>query len=271
MNPEISKIMSVVQKSVEQTKEGELSLTENLANFCKEAAFNLEEINRSVEWANTLTQLKLFKSGASKTEEFNIADPKKVKDLIFKEASTEVEKEASMFAKYPDLHQTLIKSASCRPAKTRITLSDYPKNSNDLVKKAYTIIGKLKSEHEEAQLEKQKAEDRFYSGMLKIASNLNKIYSEDFSVFEQCALDSIGTKCSKYIDNLEKMSGANNKRVLNYKSKKLITRSENVQLLKDAMANCELISVYSDVLKKTSSTIEECNERLANYARSRTA
>lgn len=267
MNPEITKIMGVVQRAVNLSKEGSGSLNENLAEFCKEAGFNAEEIKRAAEWSNTLNQLKLYKAGADKTTEFDVADAEVVTSMIFKEASpSDLEKESS-YADHPDLYYSLKKKAGAKEITTKGTLSDYKAYSPDLVKQAYLKVSQLKEQHRTAQGEKVLAEDRFYNKMTKIASNLDRLYSESFAEFEQGARDALGQRADSYLNVLEKMAGANNKRLLNYTPKNIITRSENVELLKEAMANCNLVAVFNNVSSRTEQAIDSCNERLATYAR----
>lgn len=266
MNPEISKIIGIVKQAVKDYSEGKGSLTRNLATLCKEANFNNHEVNRAVEWANTLTQLQLFKSSSDRTVEFELADPREVSKEIFPEESEEVFKEAS-YLKYPDLITYLEKSSSVSKTPTKLKMSDYPVSSNELMKKAMACVDSLDRQKSFAVDEQLLATTRFQDKLYKIASNLGRLYSEDFTDFEQSSRDHLGDKCLPYLSVIQKMASSNNKRLLNYTPKKVIKSSENTTLLKEAIANSQLAALYKEAASIADKAVTNCKSRIDEYVR----
>jgi len=261
-NPEITKLMAIAKDAVSRKKNDDSQdINKIVADLSKTAALNQEEINRVVEWTNTLKQLRSFKSSMDKTAEFDVADSKKVRTLIYGE---ELEKESKSYKFNSSLYNLKKKASVSGP--TKIPYSQYPVEGESLVKQAVQESSKLEGLLKQAHLEKFSAERNFLSGMQKIAKNLDKHYSESFSEFEQSARDHLGSKSLPYVSMLEKMARNNSERLLNYKPKNVIKESENTELLKSAIANAKLYQVFNELKKYAEDIQSGWNQRLGSYA-----
>lgn len=255
--------MGIAKKAIlESSSEEEINKT--LAELSKEAALNVEEIARVVEWTNTLKQLKLFKEAKDKTEEFPVADASEIKNLIYGEQDLEKESYFNDPYKLPE-NLDLTKSASLKTSHRPIRKSNYPLYKPDLVKQAYTHIDRAKKVEVEAKVERDIAETKFYGSMMKIARNLDNLYSERFSEFEQASRDAYGNKVLPLLEQLSKMARANNERLLNYTPKNVIKETENLKLLKEAVTNMVVYECFEDVQKYASTQAEEWKDRIASY------
>lgn len=258
--------MGIVKEAIHQSKDDGSDFNSVIAELSKKASLNIEEINRVVEWTNTLKQLKLFKSGADKTKEFSVADAEEVKKNIY---GDELKKESSYkhLDKYTLPEGNLTKEAHVQRSRgyQKIVASAYPEDSNELLKIAFARIDESKQLKKEAQVEKQIAQDRYYNSMVKIAENLNMHYSERFSEFEQSARDMFGNKALPYLNVLEKMARANCERLLNYKPKNVIKDSDNTSLLKEAMVNKKLYQAYSNVEDYADQVTDNFTKRIKRY------
>ena len=272
MNPEITKLMGIVKRALAEASPEGTDLNPVIAKLSKEASLNMQEINRVVEWTNTLKQLKLFKKASDKTIEFDVASPKEVKRIIYGEDSSMV-KEASAYnldKKY-NLPENInlkyfTKEASYSPP-SKSSLSDYPIMRNEVTRKAYAEIDKIAACKKEAEVEKHIAKDRFMTCMTKIASNLDMHYSEKFSEFEQAAYDSFGRTAIGHVNTIQKMARVNNERLLNYTPKNVIKETENISLLKRAMDNQKLYQVYTQAEEAASNVQRNWNKRISDYGR----
>lgn len=258
MNPESQKILSLVKEAISLSKE-EDDLNKILANLSKKAELNPEEINRVVELTNTLKQLSLFKTSEDKTSEFNMADSKEIKNLIYGEKPLE-----KISRDEYSLEETFYKKASYTP-KVKGTYSDYKVDRNTLVKKAYENRDKLSNILEETLVSKHHAQDTYYSSLLKLAENLDKHSSELFSEFEIDAQNTFGSEITPYIDALEKLAKVNNKRALKISSKNVIKTSDNISLLKTAMVNRQLYLSMSSAEKNIKGVKTSWDRKIREY------
>lgn len=241
MSQEVVRLMSLVKEAVDIiSKDKSRDINDVLAGLCKKAELNPQEMNRVVEFSNTLRQLKLFKTAEDKTAEFDIADCKKIKEKIYGEAP--IVKEASEDEYL--ISRSLTKAASFRGS-TVVSKSDYAKNSNELIKKAFSQIEILQNEITRSKLEREEAEDNFRNNLFKIAENLDKHGSENFSDFEINAKSAFGKEVEPYLNLITKVANNNNSRALNFVKKNVIKNSENLNLLKSAMVNKELYNFHT--------------------------
>jgi hypothetical protein len=247
MNQEIQKLMGLVKRAIAEARNDGSDLDKIIAGLAKEAALNVEEINRVVEWTNTLKQLKLFKAAEDKTTEFHVADAGNIRRIIYGEEITK-ESDYSAREKYllPDMDLMKTAHVTQKPAPI-LPASEYPECSNELFKLAYAEVDKAKHAVKEARVEKASAEDKYYRALWKIAQNLNKMYSEDFSEFEQAARDTMGNSILPHLNVLEKMATNNSQRLLNYSPKNVINNSENLSLLKEAMVHRKLYQTFDAI------------------------
>ena len=234
------KLMSIVKDANSRVDKGGEGINEVLAELCKSATLNREEISRVVEWSNTLKQLSLFKKADDKTGEFEVADSNQVHKKIFGEP---LEKE-SKHLQVGIGDRDLTKVASCEGTGNRIKLSEYDKDSNLLAKQAYAAIDQLKHLESEAELSCLSSKNKYRDSMIKLAYKLDLHGSETFREFEQSARDNFGDQSLDYLDALEKAARCNNKRLLNYSTKHVTKNSENLDLLKTAIVQSQLYGVY---------------------------
>tara|TARA_Y100000593_G_C4281536_1_gene323058 strand:- start:479 stop:1270 length:792 start_codon:yes stop_codon:yes gene_type:complete len=260
MNTEAQKIVSLVKEAVALSKK-DGDLNKAVAEISKKADLNPEEINRMVELTNTVQQLHLFKTSEDKTSEFEVADPKIVKELIYGE---EVRKEASSRDEFSSLSKVASTSYS---GKVKGTYSDYPVDRNELVKEAYDNIKRLDLLLEEVMDSKNSAENEYFSSIIKLAEDLDKHTSEKFSEFEINATNSLGEVAAPYLDALEKLAKVNNKRALNIPDKNVIKNSNNLSLLKAAVANKMLYSSMEEAESKIREVRSSWDRRLGEYGR----
>jgi hypothetical protein len=238
-NPEAVKLMRLAKKAVSIRESSDKSFNEIIAGLAKEASLNSEEVNRVVEWTNTIKMLSLYKSGSDKTVEFEVADPKEINGLIHKEAAVKVDDFDYIVTK-----TSLEKVASAYKARPSMPKSDYKLERAPIVKKAYAKLSDIKSKIEESKLLAYREQDSFLNKMAELAENLNKHYSESFSEFEVNARSTFGEKCVPYLGVLEKMASNNNKRALNYSPKNVTKTTDNSTLLKEAMVSSQLHHFY---------------------------
>lgn len=264
MNPEVMKLMNIVKDANSRVDNHGESVNDVLAELCKSATLNKEEINRVVEWSNTLKQLSLFKRADDKTSEFEVADSGQVNKKIFGDP---LEKE-SQRKTYGIGDRDLRKVASCEGTGNRLPYSEYDKDSNLLAKQAYAAVEKLGALGQEALIQRHSSKDKYMGAMLKLAYKLDLHGSEKFSEFEQGALDHYGEDCLDYLDTLEKAARFNNERLLNYSPKRVTKNSENLELLKTAMVQSRLCGVYDLAYQQATSGKGQWEEKLReSYAK----
>jgi len=236
-NQEAIKLMRLAKKAVSMKESSDDGFNEIIAELAKEASLNSEEVNRVVEWTNTLKMLNLYKSGEDKTSEFDVADPKKINGLIHKTAAAR-----PRVLDYSLDAQDLIKLAESKPA-YRKTRSEYKHERAPIIKKAYAKLASVKAKAEESKLLAYSEKDKYLNAMTKLASNLNKHYSESFREFEENAMSSLGKPAMPYVDVLQKMA-YNNPRSVVLKLKSVTHDTDNLELLKEAMAASKLHHFY---------------------------
>jgi len=249
-NTEAIKLMRLAKQAVRRRESSDEGFNDIIADLSKEASLNPEEVARVVEWTNTIKMLNLYKTGSDKTIEFEVADPKKINSLIHKEASAEVHDFDYIVSK-----KSLTKLAGYIPRISK-PKENYKRDRAPIIKKAYAKLASIKSKVEESQMLAYKERDVYLNAMTKIASNLNKHYSESFREFEENAMSSLGKPAMPYIDVLQKMA-YNNPRSIILKLKCVTHDTDNLELLKKAMSASKLHHFYRNTAHSFSKIHED--------------
>jgi len=250
-NQEAIKLMRLAKKAVSMKESSDEGFNEIIAGLAKEASLNAEEVNRVVEWTNTIKMLNLYKSGEDKTSEFEVADPRKINGIIHKKASAPMNE-----FDYLLTDQDMYKLAEYRSAKPRQAESGYKHERAPIIKKAYAKLASVKARAEESKMLAYREKDRFLDKMAQLAGNLNKHYSETFREFEENAMSSLGKPAMPYIDVLQKMA-YNNPRSVVLKLKAVTHDTDNLELLKEAMAASKLHHFYRNTAYSFSKVHED--------------
>lgn len=264
-NAVLVKLASITREVVNDP-DSKFTLNEKIAKAVKKHNLNSNEVDRVVEWSNTLKQLKEYKKG-DKTREFDIADRKKVMAAIYG-ANKPVAYSDPGIDPYVQPAKTYletnIKSAS-------VNLSDYDMNPAELVKSAMAKINRAEKLEEQGLVESYINLDKCRSTLLKIANNLAHPNSESFEDFEISARKQFGEKAVDFLNIIEKQSSANCKRFVgDINSIQFYDDTfENLNLLKEAIVQHECALANRFMSKKAELVKKSWDERLrSSLARS---
>lgn len=259
-------LIDIVKKVVSEVQSGN-DINIEIAKAAKENNLNQEKVNRVVEWTNTLLMLKQYKRGEPKEKEFDLADPKVIKDKLNTELQEntvdKVKQELEGNPYEMDEKDYTFLSEKDIQKEGSLSLKEYPRDPAGLMKQVLGKIEQLSKIAEDSRIEVEINKNKALNCLEKIADNLNKITSYPFFEFEKNARRTLGDEILPLIDILEKQANTNYRTPLKNISKEFYNSAdENVVLLKQASNYLDLSLACNFLYKEADLGVQNWKKQL---------